>query len=265
MGRTPAVAGRFYTSDPEALRKEVEQYCSYVGEKTKYTGCVVPHAGYMFSGATAGKVLSQIDIPDSAVILSPNHTGMGEEFSVWDGGEWETPLGNAAIDKELTDSILALENTAPDTDAHVMEHSIEVVLPFLKVLNPEARIVPITIRCRVREQVIEFGKSLAILLESLGGDTLMIASSDMTHMEPAEQAEKKDRRCIERMEQMDPEGLFDLVIGERISMCGVFPVTAMLSACRELGVPQGQLVEYTNSGQASGDLSSVVGYAGMVF
>jgi len=265
MTRKPAVAGRFYKADSATLRKEVETYLSYDGEKETRTGCIVPHAGYVFSGATAGMVLSRISIPGSVIILSPNHTGMGEGFSVWSGGGWETPLGTVNIDEDLREAVLACEGAEPDEAAHSMEHSIEVVLPFLTTIREDVRIVPVTIRSADLDSLIRFGKGLTDILSRLDKPVLMVASSDMTHMEPAEQARQKDMKCIERMEQVDPEGLYRLVTGEHITMCGVFPVTSLLAACRERGVERGELVNYTNSGEVSGDLMNVVGYAGMVF
>ena len=265
MTRKPAVAGRFYEGDSAALRKEVESYLSYEGKKEVRTGCLVPHAGYVFSGATAGMVLSRVSIPDSVIILSPNHTGMGESFSVWSGGGWEIPLGTVDIDEELREDVLSLEEAAPDEAAHRMEHSIEVVLPFLKTVHEDIRIVPVTIRSSDLDSLIRFGKGLADILSRAGKPVLIVASSDMTHMEPAEQARRKDMKCIEKMEQVDVEGLYRLVTGEHITMCGVFPATSLLAACREIGIEQGELINYTNSGEASGDLMNVVGYAGMVF
>lgn len=263
MKRKPAVAGRFYTADPDGLRQEVTAFTAYNGDREKRTGCVVPHAGYMFSGGTAGKVLARCVIPAEVIILSPNHTGAGADFSVWDGDAWESPLGDTAIDKELRKAVLGAEHTELDAAAHIAEHSIEVIVPFLKVLNPQARIVPVTIRCRILEKLLAFGRSLAGIIGER--NVLVIASSDMTHMETAEEARAKDQKCIKAMESVDPEGLFEVVRRHAISMCGVYPVTALLACCRQRGVNRGELVEYTNSGEASGDFNRVVGYAGMVF
>lgn len=265
MIREPAVAGRFYQSSGEVLRREVEGYLSYDGEKKMYTGCVVPHAGYMFSGETAGMVLSRIDIPDTVILLSPNHTGAGKSISVWSGGGWRTPLGTVDIDEKIRESIYSIDGAEPDTEAHTMEHSIEVIIPFLQVMNEDVAIVPVTAACRDLERLVSFGRSTAETVSASGKDILLVASSDMTHMEPAEQAKTKDMKCIEKMKQVDPDGLYSLVTGEGISMCGVFPVTILLAACRHMGAAEGKLVNYTNSGETTGDRMNVVGYAGMLF
>jgi AmmeMemoRadiSam system protein B len=265
MIREPAVAGRFYQNNGNVLRREVEGFLSFDGQKEPYTGCVVPHAGYMFSGETAGMVLSCIDMPDTAILFSPNHTGAGKSISVWSGDGWRTPLGTAGIDEEIRERIYSIDGAERDTEAHRMEHSIEVIVPFLQVMNENISIVPVTAACRDREKLISFGRSVAETVSGAGKDILLIASSDMTHMEPAEQARAKDMKCIEKMEQVDPGGLYELVTKEGISMCGVFPVTILLSACRKMGVSEGKLVNYTNSGETTGDIMNVVGYAVMLF
>jgi len=263
--REPVVAGAFYPADPERLRREVESYLAGGDRRGGYTGCVVPHAGYVYSGATAGKVLSRIDVPETVVILSPNHTGLGKAFSVWEGGAWRTPLGAVPVHEELREAVLDATEGVPDDAAHLREHSIEVVLPFLQVLRPDVRIVPVTIRCGDADRLAAFGEALAEVVSGGEEKVLLVGSSDMTHMESAESARAKDMKCIEKMESVDPEGLHRLVTEEGISMCGVYPVTALLAACRKLGIGKGELVEYTNSGEASGDYARVVGYAGMLF
>jgi AmmeMemoRadiSam system protein B len=265
MKREPAVAGSFYTADPDRLESEIHSLTQYTGEPVPASACVVPHAGYVYSGRTCGKVLSRIRIPDTAIILSPNHTGMGTDFSVWNGEEWATPLGDIPVDTELRDAVCGIRNAAPDTLAHMHEHSIEVILPFLKVLRPDISIVPVTVRNHDPDLLVEFGKELFRIISSADNDVLLIASSDMTHQEPAEQARAKDEPCIEKMTAVDPEGLFEQVTSNHVTMCGVSPVTVLLSYCREKGITEGTLVEYTNSGAAFGDYSRVVGYAGLTF
>ncbi len=265
MKRAPAVAGRFYSSDSEALREEVTAYLADAGPAHARVGCVMPHAGYMFSGATAGKVLGSIDVPETVIILSPNHTGMGDDFSVWDGEAWQTPLGDVPVDMDLSRDLAGLPGASQDTEAHVSEHSIEVILPFLKVRQPQAAMAAITIRCSDFDALTAFGKGLAELIRSREGEVLIIASSDMTHMESADSAREKDMQCVEQMKAVDPAGFYKLVKSKHITVCGVYPITVLLTVCRELEVETGSLVEYTNSGESSGDFSRVVGYAGVVF
>ncbi|MFH1707947.1 MAG: AmmeMemoRadiSam system protein B [Planctomycetota bacterium] len=263
--RAPAVAGRFYPADGGALAGEVRKYLAAGGPATPRTACVAPHAGYSFSGPTAGRTLARVTVPATVIILSPNHTGAGAGIAVWTAGAWRTPLGDVAIDAAAAVSVAKLTGAQADTAAHRNEHSIEVMLPFLKTIRPDVRIVPVTIMTHDLAALVRFGRELAGFVRGAAERPLVLASSDMTHMESAESAHAKDMQCVARMEAVDPEGLFNLVNEQRISMCGVAPVTAMLAMARELGLKRGELVEYTSSGDTSGDYHRVVGYAGLVF
>ena len=138
MIRPPAVAGRFYSSDPKQLAREVDQFLVGEGaEQIRALGCVVPHAGYMYSGHVAGAVYSSIEIPSRCILLGPRHYPRGEPMAILSEGCWQTPLGDAQIESGLARALMhACLRVREDAVAHQPEHSLEVQLPFLQRLVP---------------------------------------------------------------------------------------------------------------------------------
>ncbi|MFC1587454.1 AmmeMemoRadiSam system protein B [Planctomycetota bacterium] len=261
--RGAVVAGKFYTDDPKSLRRQVGEWLRHEGSQQPARAAVSPHAGYMFSGATAGKTLGSVKIPGQVILLGPNHTGRGKELSLYPDGEWETPLGKVLVCPSLNKLLLkhcpCLET---DTRAHEYEHSLEVQLPFLQVLNPEVQICAVAIWTASMELLNAFGQGLARAIAEFGKDVFILASSDMTHFEAAAAAEKKDRLAIDKILAVDAAGLARTVSENNISMCGWAPTVAMLAALDDSACPE--LVHYTNSGETIGDTDSVVGYAGII-
>ncbi len=273
MLRQPAVAGYFYQGAPSALRAQVEQFLDATDRKIPALGILSPHAGFVYSGAVAGAVYSRIIIPDTIVLIGPNHTGLGAQVSLMREGDWITPLGAVSIHRGLADALLgASRRISDDALAHQREHSLEVQLPFLQILKKEFSIVPIQMMDTRFETCVDVGNAIARAITDCGerdagfktGGTLIVASSDMSHYVSAETAKNKDTAAIERLLALDGEGLFSVVRDEEISMCGYGPAVAMVTACNALGAKTAELVKYTNSGEASGDLKQVVGYAGVV-
>ncbi|NOY53334.1 MAG: AmmeMemoRadiSam system protein B [Deltaproteobacteria bacterium] len=263
MIRRPAVAGTFYDADPRRLESTIRGFLQ-PGSFRKTIGVIAPHAGYLYSGAVAGAVYSRVEPPDSCIILSPNHTGLGAEAAVMREGEWETPLGTMAIDAERASSLLEKGRPFQEDDtAHRNEHSIEVQLPFLQVLGVK-RFVPITLMGVPFDACEEMGKGLAEVVRESDRSVLLIASSDMTHYESRVAAEVKDRTALERIEALDPAGLYEVVLQKRITMCGFIPVTIMLIAAKALGAKKAETVRYATSGDVTGDYDQVVGYAGVI-
>lgn len=263
--RQPCVAGRFYPGDQTELLHELD-HCMPPSQPIETAlGIVAPHAGYMYSGKVAGEVYAQVNIPETVILACPNHTGTPVEFSIWAEGQWETPLGNVPVDSDLASRVLEyFPEAESDEEAHLSEHANEVHLPFLQRLRPGVRIVPIVVRCSELEPLKTFGRSLAKAIQACGKATLIIASSDMTHMETHESAKAKDRLAIEQMLKLDEEGLWNTVRQHRISMCGYGPAIVMLTAAKELGATRSRLVRYATSGEVSGDYDRVVGYAGLI-
>jgi len=265
MVREPAVAGRFYPADANVLSSDLQSYLSPPQKLISAIACMVPHAGYIYSGAVAGAVFSRIAAPSRCIILCPNHTGHGHPLSLMSEAAWRTPLGDVNIDNELAENLLqALPALTDDPEAHRFEHAIEVELPFLQVVGPEITFVHIAVgtgRLIILEKV---GEAIAQVIQNLGPEILIIASSDMNHYEDDSTTRVKDRKAIERILALDPTGLHETVINESISMCGFGPTVAMLTAARRLGANKAELVQYATSADVSGDRETVVGYAGII-
>ena len=263
--RHPAVAGRFYPKDRDSLLKDLHSYLSPQQAATPAIGCVAPHAGYIYSGAVAGAVYSNVDLPQRIIILCPNHTGKGRPLAIMSNGTWETPLGSVPIDSSLAE---ALKKRFPplteDADAHRSEHAIEVELPFLQVRRPDFTFVPIALGTRQFEILEKLGEAVAETIQAQDEKILIVASSDMNHYENDTVTRIKDHKAIEQILALDPRGLFDVVMKEEISMCGFGPTVVMLTAAKRLGATTSELVKYATSGDVSGDCELVVGYAGMV-
>jgi AmmeMemoRadiSam system protein B len=265
MIRSPAVAGRFYPSDPESLTKQIAGFVSPAGDKVRALGCIVPHAGYMYSGDVAGAVYASIEIPRKCILLGPRHFPRGEPIAILTEGSFATPLGEAQIDDRLA---AALAHECPrlreDPVAHEREHSLEVQLPFLQFLAKDLQFVPVVLATDRYGAIEELGHAVAKVIAAEKERVLVIASTDMNHYENDASTRVKDRRAIERILALDARGLYDTVRGEGISMCGYAATTAMLVAMHELGATEARLVRYATSGDVSGDREQVVGYAGIV-
>jgi AmmeMemoRadiSam system protein B len=267
--RRPAVAGRFYPAKPELLARDLEAYLAPEppsSEKVeKALGCVVPHAGYMYSGHVAGAVYRKLPAYDSYVILGPNHFGRGAPLATMCAGSWLTPLGTVPVDVALSEGVRAgCHLLADDTAAHAAEHSLEVQVPFLQHRFKNIRIVPIAVGQAGYAELELLGRGLAHAIQQAGKSVLMIASTDLNHYEPDHITRVKDRKAIDRVLAVDPLGLWDVLRLEDISMCGYGPTIVMLTAAKELGVRFVELVKYATSADAGGDPDAVVGYAGMI-
>jgi len=265
MQRMPAVAGRFYPGQAGELRRSVTEFLGGDHSTQSAIGLMVPHAGYLYSGAIAGQVFSRIDIPSTVVLLGPNHTGRGAPLAVFPPGSWLTPLGDVLVDEQIAGQIVRqCPGAMNDELAHRDEHSLEVLLPFIQVRASNSSIVPICVGHSGLSDLLAFGRALGQLLTNRLPEVLLVASSDMTHFETAEKARQQDLKALEKILALDPEGLFRVVVANRISMCGVLPMVVMLAAALELKAARATLVRYGNSGEVSGDLEDVVGYAGVI-
>ena len=265
--RPPAAAGMFYEGLPERLEKSVRSYLSAAGarEPRAAFGAIVPHAGYIYSGPVAGAVYASLAVPQSAIILCPNHTGRGAPASLEPSEAWRTPLGDMPVNRRLAGRLRELApSLEPDAAAHAREHSLEVQLPFLQVRRPDIELVPVCLGARDIDLCREIGEALAAICSEEPEPPLLLASSDMNHYESRAVGRRKDERALERIEALDPEGLFATVLSEGISMCGFLPATALLFAARKAGVPRARVVARRDSGDETGDVSSVVGYAGII-
>jgi AmmeMemoRadiSam system protein B len=226
---------------------------------------VSPHAGYAYSGPVAGAVFSSTWLPPVAVILGPGHREIGSLFAIQARGSWQTPLGETLIDQDLAARIVAACALVEENDqAHLWEHSLEVQLPFIQYFRKDASIVPICVSHEAGLEELEtLGRALAAAIRAHEKETLIVASTDMSHYVSQKTAEKKDMLAIRKVLDLDPRGLFETVTSERISMCGFQPTTAALVAAIGLGAKGAELVRYQTSGDTTGDYAQVVGYAGI--
>lgn len=264
MIRTAHVAGQFYPKEHDELEASVIGNLS-VCTKEDALAIIVPHAGYIYSGKIAGSVYSRVEIPDNIILIGPNHTGLGTPVSIMCSGTWQTPLGDMEINETLANHLLdASSNLSEDETAHEKEHSLEVQLPFIYLLNPKATIVPISVMHTDFEECLEIGSAIAEVLTNNDEEVLMVLSSDMNHFESDEITWKKDQMAIDKVLDLDPEGLLTVTEAENISMCGVVPSAIGLVAAKALGAREAELTGHSTSGKTSGDMESVVGYAGII-
>ena len=266
MLRPPAVAGRFYPDDPAELTRQISGFASPVEEPPRPAfACLVPHAGYRYSGHVAGAVYARLKLPRRFLVLGPRHFPRGKPQAILSEGAWETPLGRAEIDSELARDLKdAYPRLCEDGVAHQTEHAIEVQLPFLQSLARNFRFAPIALGPTDYIQLESLGHAMAEVLRGQRDPVLMIASSDMNHYESDEITRRKDGLAIERLLALDAPGFFDVVRRKEISMCGFGPAVSTLIAARLLGATRSTLVRYATSGDINGDRNEVVGYAGLI-
>ncbi len=278
MVRSPAVAGTFYEGTRKALLKQIEDcYTHPLGpgrlptlsskKEGKIMGLVSPHAGYLYSGPVAAWGFYQIvrqEIPEVVVILGPNHRGFGAGVAIAGKGGWQTPLGKSQIEEELAEKITELSPLIrEDEKAHQREHSLEVQLPFLQYSYEERfKIVPICMMQQDQSTSQKVGETLSEVLK--GKNSLIIASTDFTHYQPKDIAERQDKKALEAILSLSPKDVTKAVSCYRISMCGPGPVMAMLTATSLLGAKKATLLKYATSGDITGDYEAVVGYASVI-
>jgi len=275
--RYPAVAGKFYPSNPEELKKTIKDLFlgpfgpgvlphSFTGEKN-IIGVVSPHAGYIFSGQVAAYSYLEMSMgerPDTVVIMGPNHTGMGSSLAVTEQ-DYITPLGVALTDKEMVESILSHGNGAIEEDAraHRYEHSVEVQVPFIQYIDPKIRIVPVVMMVQEPQYAETLARAIELAAEELGRNVQVVASTDFSHYVPPDVAERKDSMAIDKVEEMDPKGLYSTVRRNRISMCGYGPVMALMNIALNKG-GRAELLKHATSGDVE-PMPEVVGYASIAF
>ncbi|MBW2076541.1 MAG: AmmeMemoRadiSam system protein B, partial [Deltaproteobacteria bacterium] len=265
MIRQPAVANQFYPGDEQSLKREVSARMEEVHKKEKVLAIVSPHAGYVYSGNVAGAVFSVAEIPQDTVVMGPNHHGIGVPYAVMTQGTWQMPGGEVPINERLAALMIGESRyLEADTQAHVHEHSVEVQLPFIQHVMPEASFVPVVLGRADYPICEEIGMAIARALKRYEKPVVLIASTDMTHYESQQSAKEKDQLAIDKISALDPAGLLDTVTGNNISMCGVIPTTITLIAAKEMGATKARLIQYATSGDVSGDYSYVVGYASFI-
>lgn len=267
--RQPAVAGLFYPAQPAQLVAAVRELLAVAGaEPRPALAAVAPHAGYVYSGRTAGQVFARLEVPRCCIVLAPNHTGLGDAGqggSVYAVGAFVTPAGEVPVDESTAAALLAAcDLMEDDPAAHAREHAVEVQLPFLLARQPQLRLVPVVLGWSDWPRTRRLGEALAAVVRGSAEPVLLVASSDMNHYESAAVAAEKDGLALAALERLDGEQLLDVTRRHRVSMCGRVPAAAVLHAARLLGGTAAEVVHRSHSGQITGDDSSVVSYAGAI-
>jgi AmmeMemoRadiSam system protein B len=263
MIRRTTYAGTWYPTD----KRDIQRFIDPTAKQYKAIAGICPHAGWVYSGKTAGLVFSSITPADHYILIGPNHRGIGAPVSVFPSGSWQTPLGPLEIDADISHAIVDNSNTADEDEiAHLEEHSLEVEVPFIKYISPDARIVPISLADYRPSTCKDLGEAIAKAVKdhNITEKTVLIASTDMSHYVSADYAKKADHYAIDEILKLNPDGLLAVVGDEEISMCGSGPVAAVLWAAKELAATKAKLLSYTNSGEVTGEYAQVVAYAGVI-
>ena len=265
MIRKPVVSGQFYPANPKELKGLIESFTPHDKAKLSAKAIILPHAGYVYSGKVAVTTVSKILPKKRIIILGPNHSGQGEDFALYSQGAWEIPFGTIPIDEPCAQAILKKSNyIKEDSLGHAYEHSIEVELPILYHFLGDFQFVPIACQQAALETYQALGSEIYEAIKGFKEEILLVASSDMTHYEADQTARKKDRFAIEAIVNLSEEDLIHAVRKDNITMCGIAPVAILLSCVKLLGAKKAQVAMYQTSADASGDYTSVVGYAGII-
>ncbi len=265
--RRAAVAGQWYPGTRDRLAAAVDEHLDAAAldaiEAPRVRAIVAPHAGLMYSGPVAAYAYKAVRraLYAAVVLVGPSHFVPFHGVSIWPAGRWDTPLGEVVVDRDLAGAIEAASPVISDLpQAHAREHSLEMQLPFLVHVMPGVPIVPLVMGHQTRSTAMALGDALAGVLASRGGDVLLVASSDLSHYEDARTAATLDGVVTRHVETLDPDGLMTSLEREPRHACGGGPIVAVLDAARRLGATKARVLQYADSGDVSGDKSSVVGY-----
>lgn len=269
MIRIPSVSGMFYESNPTFLREDIESMFSKIDindDNNEIVAGVVPHAGYIYSGKTACYTFNEIakgELPNTFIIIGPNHTGHGTKIDVCDYDKWETPLGLVDVDREFIQELINTDsNVYIDNNAHVREHSIEVELPFIQYIceDHDFKIVPIVISQQIPQLCEILAESLDKVIRKLNRKCVIIASTDLNHYDDEDTTRFLDEKVIKSVEDMDMKQLVKEIIDYDITMCGYGPVITAVTYSKLQNANTSIVLNHTTSGETSGDYDSVVGY-----
>ena len=281
--RPAAVAGSWYPGSAETLAREVGDYIAgaEVTERHAPIAIVAPHAGLKYSGPVAAFAYRAVrnGVYDAAALVGPSHFVGFSGVSIWPRGAWQTPFGPVLVAEDLARRIVAVSGDVVEyPPAHGREHSLEMQLPFLVHLLPDVPIVPMVMGYQDRETAFALGDALASAIANrpvaegaadrrggspappTRGRVLLVASSDLSHYQDASTAQTMDAVVLREVERLDPDGLMQALEREPHHACGGGPIVAVLHAARRLGATRARVLKYGDSGDVSGDKSSVVGY-----
>jgi len=254
--RTCSVAGQFYPAEPSHLEQLLEGFFRKTADGRDARGIVSPHAGYIYSGRTAARAFSAINpsFDGTFVVLGPSHRGF---LTCASAVPWETPLGILETDTEFVNRL----EVAVDELSHRDEHSLEVQMPFIKYRFPRSRVVPVMMGPQDPASAAHLAERILEAVHRTGRDVRIVASSDFSHYVPEAEARRDDLAAIEPLATLDTDGFYRKVRDLGVSACGYGPIAAMVLAAKGLGARKGELLQYTTSGDVTGDRGQVVGYA----
>lgn len=258
--RTPAVAGMFYPGEPHHLEQLLERF--FLGAETAAVhdpyAIVAPHAGYVYSGAVAGRAYATLpaDFDGTFVVVGPSHGGYPTCTSTV---PWETPLGVVDTDTAFVEALKIPTNESYMRD----EHALEVQMPFIKYRCPRARIAPVMMGLQDLGSAEALGERIVRAIEETGRHVRMVASSDFSHYVPDRVARSQDLYAIEALADLDLERFYARIAERRVTACGYGPIASVCTAAESAGAKHARLLQYATSGDATGDTSSVVGYAAL--
>ncbi len=263
--RPAAVAGSWYPSRPDRLGQEIDRYTANadIDPSTPPRAIVAPHAGLMYSGPVAAYAYRTVaGARYAAVILvGPSHFVDFRGVSIWPRGAWQTPFGDVPVAEDLAAEIAgASREVVDDPTAHRREHSLELQLPFVARLLPGVPIVPLVMGRQSRATAFALGDAMATVIARVDGPVLLVASSDLSHYHDARTPAEMDGVVLLRVEQLDADGLMEALEQQPHHACGGGPLVSVIHAARQLGTTRAQVLKYADSGDVSGDKSSVVGY-----
>lgn len=286
MIRKPAVSGLFYESNLEQLKKTIENGFTHdlaIGKIPKLTkvntkkdienkqgliSVIIPHAAYVFSLPVASHsyyYLVKNGFPETFIIISPNHTGFGEEVSVFNEGKWITPFGEVEVDSQFANTLIENSDIAQgDFTAHTREHGVEIHLPVLQYFSNDFKIVPIVISNQNPDTSKDIAQGIIKTFNQLDTSISVIASTDLSHFNNQNIAISEDNIIIDDIVNMDELNLYRDVLFNHITMCGYGPVMASIIISRYFNKTV-EILKHGTSGDISGDYSSVVGYCSAIF
>jgi hypothetical protein len=254
--RTTSVAGQFYPGEPSHLEQLLEGFFRKAVDGRDARGIVSPHAGFVYSGKTAARAYTAIDpaFDGTFVILGPSHRGF---LTCASAVPWETPLGILETDTAFVDRM----EVEVDEFSHRDEHSLEVQMPFIKYRFPRSRVVPVMMGAQDPASAAHMAERILEAVHRTGRDVRIVASSDFSHSVPEAEARRDDLAAIAPLLTLDTDGFYRKVRDLGVSACGYGPISAMVLAAKGLGAQKAELLQYTTSGDVTGDRGQVVGYA----
>jgi len=275
MIREPVVAGKFYPGRKENLANMIKSCFEHkygpgsqpIESSEKIFGIICPHAGYVYSGPTACHSYKSITSQnlELAIIIGPNHFGIGRDAATMVDAQWQTPLGIVEVDSESAKEIAKISKFIEiDEYSHSQDHSLEVQVPMLQsILSNEFQILPIILRAQDMETAKDVGNAISKIAKKK--NSIIVGSSDFTHYEENSFAHSQDKALIEPILEMDVERFYQVLMEKRVTACGYGAIASTMIACKNLGATKGVLLSYATSGDVSGDTESVVGYGAIKF